>query len=294
MSKKITNISIDGLQKLPRDNRDFRLGSVFGHAKLDTVPYEDFEVATPLSIKNQGENTDYCSGYAVTEVSEDHEEVELLAEYQFYLTKKIDGKPEAWGADLRSACKSAVSVGSIPSKGFEHVKEMTREQILSDSTWPGSLKQVASLRKKETFFEVDGPYDTFDNIRLALWTHRNERTSIVTGAIWREGWLETLDGIIPSEYGKNGFGHAFKIFGQKIIDGVPYLKAQLSQGKEVGDGGIFYFSRGVTNKEIGEFGIYMFKDITREKAEYYMSKPYTVNTPFILKVWSIIRNIFVK
>jgi len=281
------------LQPLPKDPRDFPLGAVFPQINLHEVPAEDFVVATPLLIKDQGE-TDFCSAYALTSVSEDQEGEELLPEYQFYRTKQIAGNPDEWGANLRDACKSATKYGSLPLNGFLICKGLTRSKLLIPEQWPAHADDVAIVHKKETYFEVEGRYDTFDNIRTALWQHHADKCSVLTGCLWRTEWLDASDGIIGENYGDNGFGHAFKIFGQKTIKGKMYLMAQLSQGDAVGDGGIFYLSREIVNKEIGDFGIYMFKDISKEDAQYYLENKITEKSNFFDWLKTLFNNLFGK
>jgi hypothetical protein len=273
MTIKIATIE-NALRPLPEDTRDFSLAGVFDQIDLNEIPKEDFVVAMPLRIKDQG-NTDYCSAYAVTEVSEDQEGEELLPEYQFYKTKVLMDDFEGWGADLRSACKVPARFGSLPLQGYEKYTEYSRQDILKHSTWPLYLDEKASQYKKETYFKVDGRYDTFDNIRCALWQHRDEKRSIVVGAIWRDEWTQSENGVIPEGSFKGGYGHAFKIFGQKYIDGECYLVAQLSNSTEIGNKGIFYFPRSVVNSELKPFGQFMFKDISRNTAEFYLNSPVT-------------------
>lgn len=283
----------NSLRPLPLDSRDFSLGAVFPQLDVSEVPNTDFAVGTPLLIKDQGE-TDECSAYATTAVSEDQEGQELLPEYQFFKTKQLAGNPEEWGADLRDACKSAVKFGSLPLDGFKLFKGLTRDQLLKPEQWPSHADDVAMFHKKQTYFAVTGKYDVFDNIRIALWQHRSEKCSIVTGAQFRTEWLQAPKGVIGEKYGDNGFGHAFKIFGQKIIDGQPYLMAQLSQGEQVGDGGLFYFPRSVVNKEIGPYGIFMFKDMALSDAKYYVENQTSPKHSFLRQLWAIITSFFVK
>ena len=285
------HITNEGLKELPDDGRDFPLGGVFGDIDISEVPNETFVVAQPRVIKDQGDS-DLCSAYAVTSVSEDQEDFTLLPEYQFYSTKRITGNLEEWGADLRSACKSAVRYGSILSATSD-MGGKPRAFVLDSANWPKNIDERAASCKKSTFFAVTGKYDLFDNIRGALWCHKDSKCSIVTGATWKQAWITAENGIIPDVSG-DGFGHAFKIFGQKLIDGELYLMAQLSNGTAVGDNGIFYFSRAVANKELGKYGLFMFKDITKEEAEYYLNKPYHIGTPWYKKIWALINSIFYK
>lgn len=284
----------NSLHILKEDNRDFKLGAVFKQINIKDVPNTDFVVSDILFKKDQGEN-DLCSAHAVTAVSEDQEYQELLPEYQFLKTKELSGDPESWGADLRDACKSAVKFGSLPVNGFEQFKNIERSKIFIKEEWPLNIDEIAKVHKKSTFFSVlDGKYDTFDNIRSALWQHKIDKNSIVTGILWRPEWIDAPGGIIPEENREVGFGHAMKIFGQKNINGKLYLVAQLSQGEMVGDKGLFYFSRKVVNKEIGKYGAFMFNDISREEAEFYMQNKMPLENNFIKLIWSFIKKIFSK
>lgn len=281
----------NSLKILPKDPRDFNLGAVFPQIDIKKVPTTDFIVTTPLVIKNQGE-TDYCSAYALTSVSEDQEGIEFIPEYQFFRIKEISGKPKEWGADLRDACRSATDYGSLPVRYWPK-KELTREEINDRRTWPSSSESVGRLYKKESYFSIKGKYDVFDNIRCALYQHRADKCTILTGALWRQSWLDSSTGILPPIYEDDGFGHAFKIFGQKVIKEQMYLMAQLSQGEEVGDKGIFYLSREIVNKEIGPFGIFMFKDVPREEVEASIEQETLVGETK-MSFWDWIKSLFRK
>ena len=183
------------------------------------------------------------------------------------------GNPDEWGADLRSACKSAVKHGSISEDDMPGITgTLTRYQVLDPNTWPSIYDAKALLHKKQAYFQVDGRYDMFDNIRTALYQNIKEERSIVVGAQWKQQWTDAPKGVIPKEVFDGGFGHAFKIFGQEIIEGEPYLVAQLSNSVHIGDGGIFYFPREVVNRELAPYGAFMFKDVARESVEEAISK----------------------
>ena len=259
-----------GLQALPKDDRDFSFGAIFGLPKLEELP-DEYSVAKPLKIKDQG-YSDMCTAYALTAVSEDQELVELNPFYTFGKTKQIMGEWESWGADLRSACKSAVNYGFIPADGIIKVPDdEDRDKAANWENWPQETDQEAARHKKRSYFGVTGQYDTFDNLRATLWQNRAEERSVIAGCVWRNEWTQAGGGIIPRSYGDRGFGHAFKVFGWKKIDEELYLIAQLSNGAEIGDGGIFYFPRDTVNKEF-TFGLFTFKDMPREEAEYLHKK----------------------
>src|SRR3990167_5751264 len=114
MKEKIYSEKIlgGGLLPTPKDKRDFSFGGIFGLPNLKDIPDTSWVVSEPLEIKDQGES-DMCTAYALTAVSEDQEGVLLDPLYQFAKIKQIMGEYESWGADLRSACKSATQFGSL-------------------------------------------------------------------------------------------------------------------------------------------------------------------------------------
>ncbi len=273
-----------GLLPLPPDERDFSHSKVFGTLKPQELPFEDFIVAEPIRIKDQGDS-DKCGAYAGCAVSEDQEEVELNPHYQFAKIKQIMGDPEGWGADLRSVCKSFTDYGSIQNAaGYPESRDW--------KDWGPEYDFMAIPHKKKTYFSVDGPYDTFDNMRMTLWQNRNESRSILTGCLWRNEWTNANHGVIDDlNYIKTGYGHALKIYGQETIDDELYLTAQLSNGIGIGDEGIFYLPRSIVNNEF-TYGAFTFKDMPKETAEYYIDHGINTRQNWAIQFLTIIKNLF--
>ncbi len=260
-----------GLQPLPHDDRDLHLGAIFNTIPIEEVPMIDFDVAVPHKIKDQ-KATDFCTAYALTAVSEDQEGIELSPEYQFAQIKELMGDKDSWGADLRVACKSAIEPGSIIQATADSrmlalgIDRYDRSQILDIENWGKEMNTLARYHRKCSYFQIEPMRGSLANgIIASLWTHREEKRSILVGAKWRPEWTDAPGGIIPEEYGDDGYGHAFKVFGVKFINGKRYIKAQLSNGEEIGDKGIFYFPMRVVDKEF-TYGAFMFKDIAVEEA----------------------------
>ena len=267
------------LQVTPRDKRDFKLGKVFGMVDISEIPDRDFVVAEPLEIKDQG-NSDLCAAFSACSVSEDQEGISLDPCYFFAKIKQIAGEYFSWGADLRTTCKAAVKYGFIEIlQSLYNLENKSRNFIANWRNWPLGLDQFAQEHAKQSFFAIEWQKDRFDSFRSALWQFRNKRCSILTGVKWQREWTAAEGGIIPKEMGTQTGGHALKIFGQKIIDGEIYIVAQLSNGIEIGDKGIFYFPRKVINRDF-TFGGYMFLDMDPEEAKK--------------KAWSIWRRIWEK
>jgi hypothetical protein len=289
MKKKKIKIG-GGLQSLPKDERDFEYEKVFG-AIAPEFP-ESLIVSAPLSIKDQGA-TDFCTAYAVTSVSEDQEKIDLNPHYNFKCTRLIDGKDvKEWGANLRDACKAIVKYGSIEEQYYPFPskdQEKDRDFIADPKNWPDTLEHFAWEHAKNSFFRVDqGSFDTFDNLRTALMMNKDKERSIVTGCDWYNSWTNSKKGVVSSKKPTSPVGgHAFKIFGFLKIEDTDYLVAQLSNGTDIGDQGIFYFPRKIVN-EYFTYGAFMFHDMPRDKAELYTNAGVTVNDSMFKRMVKLI------
>lgn len=256
---------LEGLQPTPIDENDFSFGAVFGHTKPANLP-DHYEVGSPLVIKDQGE-TDMCTAYAITAVSEDQEGVVLDPFFTFGETKKLTQQPDAWGADLRSACKSGIiGFRPVPPASLSLVTEAPTSDMRDDAAYGRTItvtdEAIAKQHAKKSFFSVTGPYDLFDNMRSAMWIARAEKRSIFTGADWRSSWTHLPKGIIEEARNEKSFGHAIKAYGWED----EHMLLQLSNGTEIGDGGIFRIAREALNTAF-TFGAFTFMDIPREDAE---------------------------
>lgn len=273
--EKISNFGM-GLQLLPRDDRDLSLGTVYGVVKKEDLPAIDFDLSPDSRIENQG-RLDFCATFAGTSVTEDQEGEEMDPLWQFAQAKKIRGEWKSWGCDLRSAGMSFVKAGSLPAKHAPYAMgEQTRDVLANWESYHKALDELAAPHKKASLWFVDGPHDTFDNIRSALWKAYNaksvvDRSSLIGGTLWRYSWNLASGGVIPKKGWESdeGEGHAIKIRGQKKIKGEWHLIIQNSWGEDVGEKGLFYFPRAVVNACFGPYGQIAFKDMEYEEARYY-------------------------
>ena len=254
-----------GLQPTKKDNRDFKAEKVFGSISLFEIPNIDFIVSEPIRIKDQKE-TDYCGGFAGSSVSEAQEGVELDPLYLFSKAKQIQKEWESWGTDLRSIAKAIVKYGTIEQKDSQYDVDKERCFIADWKTWDILLDEKALIHRKRSFFNAGGHNNTFDSIRASLWQYRNKKCLVLTGVVWESEWTNAPYGKIPKEKGGALFGHAIAIIGQKIIQGEPYLVAQLSNGTDIGDNGLFYFPKEVVNRTFN-FGAILFIDCNPEEAK---------------------------
>ena len=251
-----------GLRELPKDPRDFQLGTIFSLPKLEELP-EEFELE-PLGIKNQND-TDFCTAMATCGMSELQEEAELEPAYSFALGKMISGDPEEWGQDLRKAMQAHIKYGAIRKKDSPFSLENKDSDFLRRiENWPADLLEKAKPYKKQSFFSVSGPYDAFDNIRAAIWKFKDLKRAVGIGVEW--SW-DLREPIIPN-LERSGSGHMIYVIGWKRLNGETKLVIQNSYGEEAGDNGKHYFPREIINNAVGRYGSMMFVDLPKEQAKF--------------------------
>jgi len=270
-----------GLRPLKKDRRDFSYTKKFG---IVSLPTQNFRVGAPLEIKEQF-SSDMCTAFASTGLSELQEGVILSPEWQFAKIKQMEGNWQAWGADLRTTCKSLVKYGSLPKDKAEfNLKFKDRNFLANWENWDKTkygngfeLEMIARKHRKQSYFAIDtsGYTDLFDAMRGALWQQKEYKRGILTGIMWRTVWNNLKDGIIPIQNGGGEFGHSFYFIGQKYIDNVLYLEAITSNGLDMGNKGSYYFPREVVNQEC-IYGNYIFVDMPPEQAKVEVWSNYQV------------------
>lgn len=279
-----------GLDLKEPNGTEFSHDRVFGTSSPVNIPNVDWLVGS-IFMHNQ-HNTDFCTGFGLAAVREDTEEVQLSPEWLFMQIKKLRGDPQGYGGDLKTGLKVACEIGAAEkADAVLSVDDHDRGFLLKPANWP-DLAVKAKVHKGESYFIVDGPYDTFDNIRAALYANREQKRSVYTGSIWRMGWLQSPGGVLQNNP-VEGPGHCYKIAnGQKIIGGEPHLIVQNSGGVGVGDKGFFYMNRAIANASL-KFGSYIIKDMPRETAEQLNGQQIgTKEDSWIARVLKAIANFF--
>lgn len=248
----------NGLQKLPKDKRQLKVGAVFGKPK--EIPTHDFIVTEPLSLKDQGDSF-RCSGYAAALVAEVQEGVPLSGDFLYGMAKSIEGDMSD-GANLRSVCKALTKIGAIKESDWK--EKFTEQEIKEWWKYKGKYEDLAVEHRKKAYFEIEQDGDFFDNIRSAMWEHRDKKCFVLTGTSWYSGWLGyVIDKIIGFFIG----GHAIGLIGQEYEGAAPHLVGQNSGGKRIGKKGRQLFSREVVNKYFKPYGAFMFIDMDPEEVK---------------------------
>ena len=210
-----------GLKPLPPDNRDFKFGNIFGAVPLKELP--DSFVYPVIKIEDQ-KNTDTCPAQASTSVREDQEMVDLEPLFSFAMAKKLEGSIDGWGTDLRTISLTHTTYGALEKKYSLYDIDTPRSTFANWLNWTKSQSEKAKehLAKSFAFITPYAGMDLFDSIRMAIWTGRDKRQTVMTGALWREAWTYST-GILEPSSNINATPHAFKINGWKTINGKVYL-----------------------------------------------------------------------
>ncbi len=198
---------------------------------------------------------DFCVGFTTTELQNAIWGISNDPLYQFAKIKQLRGEYKSYGANLRDGMKSVTKFGSLPMVYAPYIHtgsslDRPRDFLADWANWPLDLDSKAFKEKDLSFFNIDGTYDVFDNIRSTLALHRQERRGVSFGLFWHNEWTETPDGIIPDvmPQGLHGGGHNMSIVGQKTINGKLYLVLQQSWGPNAGDKGFYYFPRSIIDQ----------------------------------------------
>jgi len=273
---KSEHYNIDGLILKKPDIRNFKLGSVFTLPKLKDLPREFCLPKRP--IKNQG-NSDKCTAYASCLASELQEGVELNPDFTFAVGKDIEGNPDSWGCDIESMLKAHTKVGAIETKDIplNFVPNSTEARYLKN--WSTDLMEKAYLNKKETYFQVKGEYDAFDDIRASIFKFKQ---AVIMGVVWSWGNKAYID-----EIDDDGGGHCIHAIGWKVKNGKEYLIVPNSYGEGFGDEGYNYISREVVNHYVDMYGAYILVDMEREDAEWYINNKIKKDDNWLVQFFKI-------
>ena len=274
-----------GLVHKPRDKRNLKLGALITLPKLEELP-DEFILETN-EVKDQ-QDSDFCAAFASCLLSGLQEEVPLEPSYTFAVAKSYEPDLNSYGTSLYDILKAHTKVGAIEIKDSPFSLKDKDQQFLKDITnWP-ILRDKANVQKKQTYLEITGQYDHFDNIRASIWKFKDKRQGVLFGVDW--AW--PLSQVVMDNVLYNGSGHALSIIGHKKINGKDYLIIQNSYGKEAGENGKHYFSREVINTFVEKYGAFMMVDIPRDKVEYRIKNGCKLEDSWIVCFWKTFINFF--
>jgi len=255
------NPPINSLKELPEDKLDLELGAFVALPK--DLPDEFSLPEQP--VKNQDSlvrGSDFCTQYACCLASEFQEKVALLPEYTFAYAKQ--GDADAWGDDLRGACKAQQKLGAIEMQTLG----MLPGNLRYFDSYPESFKELAKKHRKQTYVRLN----SFNEIVQTLWKYKDR--AVVMGLVW--SWAMSDYMLTGTE--NTGFGHAVTAVGFKTINGHKYLEIQNSYGTQAGKNGRHLLSEETVNHFVKRYGAFCFIDenprtvrMLQQRALFYAS-----------------------
>lgn len=267
-----------GLNPKKDDVRDFKLGRITKLPEVEKLPYEFY--LFPLDTEHQG-NSDFCSAFSTTGMSELQEGVSLSPEWSFAASKKLSKDKNEWGQDMRTAMKAHVEYGAIKKEDSPFSIDTHSAKFLRDiDNWPEELFEKAKEHKKESYFEVTGQHDHFDNIRATIWKFRNLKRAPGIGLMW--GWK--MDNPFIETPSQNGYGHMLYAIGWTKEKGKDWIILQNSYGDQVGQNGRYFISREALNPMVERYGSYMFVDLPKDVAKYMSDKGVSMKWSWLIKI----------
>jgi len=178
------------------------------------LPTEDFEVHSPITIFEQKAD-DECTSCAISAIAEDVLRIPIDSSFLYQ-----NSKDSEFGIKPRTAIKAVLSKGVKTQYGTVVLPFYDYSRV-----WGFSL---------------------FNECRKEMY-HNN--VSLFVGIQWQPEWTFITDGIVSMvDKWVTYMPHAVKVFGQKNINGIIYLKVQNSEGVESGDNGVWYFPKEVADK----------------------------------------------
>ena len=257
-----------GLNYVSPTIRDFKYSQSFGAVDLSQLPKEGIG-RKPTKILNQF-SSDFCTAFGSVAMRSFTEKVDLDPFWIWAKAAQIRGDWKQWGLTLPEIVDVLRKYGILEEAEQPlNLLSKDRDFLAQYSNYP-NLTEKAKKHIGGARFWVDGPYTFFDNCRSVLWQNRLDNLVILVGAEWHEEWSLASNGIITAQnYNPKSqwFGHAFVFIDFKQINGEDFLIAQLSNGEEFGDKGLFYFSREVVNSNAFRFGGVVVKDYDPELAK---------------------------
>lgn len=257
------NVTLNsGGRPLTSDRRDFHHSRYFGSTvdMLAQLPREGLGRQV-INLNNQG-MTSFCTACATSEASAYMEGVPMSFEFQAAKIGQLVGEPIVNGADPRKAMETMVLYGSLPKTAAPFSLEDHDAAFLADyRSWPPPLDLQSGQFEKASYFRADtGPFDAFDNIRVALFQASAAKGVVMAFSQWFQEW-NSPPIVGPGKYFVGW--HAYLFIDWVQLNGVPHLKAQNSYGPLCGDGGVQYFPREVVNATfaVPGSGCYIFRDV---------------------------------
>lgn len=230
------------IQKLKR----FNLRGQFSHNKTFGAP-----AVSPLTIgrtakfiKDQG-YTNYCTAAARSVAASYFHDKEMSFEYMTAKEGEEGGTPIYQGADPNIADRACANYGFLPAE--RSPLTFQQDGWLTPAEWQ---RYAPELDGEAITYSIGLPYNVypdFQSIKNALVMGTPENAVVVANGFWYDTWNNAVNGIVPVPATAPITRHSYLFIDFTTINGQEYLVAQLSQGKNYGNGGLLFMSEEVVN-----------------------------------------------
>lgn len=196
------------------------------------------------------------------------------------------------GGDPNACMKSQRDDGYLPLTASDRSWRAYGIRDTDMNKWDTKLDEIAKKYDRAVgFFRVDGPFDTFDNIKSAIIKEFDPKTGRGQGVdafgTWYHDWSTAPRGVVPTDYSIFAGYHRYVFFDFCAIGNKEYLKAKNSYGSS-GDNSIYYFPREVVNREFAKRGttLKILKTLTPEQlAEAKKQTPLGRLWEQVIQIW---------
>lgn len=205
-------------------------------------------------------STNFCTEYGETTSGGYEHDQDFSPEWETAAACAYLGAPIMDGADPYPSMQVPTVMGYLPIGLSPFTLARNGAAFIAQWTnWPKKLAPVAAAYAADLVpYYVDGPYDTFDNVRNALYQAflANEKGVVKAFGFWYASWNtqagdRTQKGRVrcPSRSEQPVSRHRYTFIDfDADANGEPVLVAALTQGEEFGDGGFLYFDRATINQ----------------------------------------------
>lgn len=277
-----------GLREKTIDERDFQTGAIFELPELKELPAKYF--VAPLSVKDQmkDRNFDFCAACAGAGLCEPKEEVELYYPFLFAAAKFESGDDlDSFGLQIRDVGKAlqkwgVPEVNDVP----QSVLNLTEKQRRDFRNYPESLRKAAEKHKADSYAFINGPYDTYDNVRALIWKFRELKQQVIFGVHWN--WSNKKYDLFNGT--KKGQGHAMWVNGWDEAG----IICTNSAGVKAGKNGTHRMDRQTFNQGAEYFGSLMIVDMAPEAIRNFLNEGAKTTDSWFVKLLKSLKGILLS
>lgn len=207
------------------------------------VRKDDYVLSNPVEVFDQLRTT-LCECCAVTSIGEDYFGIEFEPSYTYAKACQLQGQVMLNGLTMSMVCEAVRIFGLLPRSCSPYSIDTKPQTFLGDwKNWDSSLDRIAAQYKAKSYGPVIGLNTSFELIRATM----TKGFPVLCGVYWQQEW-DSLTKIDSNFQALKWTPHAIKAYGQKTIDGKPYIKILNSRGKNIGEDGSQYVSSDIKLK----------------------------------------------